>query len=73
MARGIIALGDEDVVIHSAFQRLVEWYGRSHEFLFNLAESVDTRLELKVVIGFVFGDGGDDGDVVALRTDLMGG
>ena len=73
MARGIITLGDEDIIIDSAFQRLIERYRRSHELFFDLAKSVDTRLELEVVVARVFGNGGDDGDVVALGTDIMRG
>ena len=37
MTRGIVALGDEDIVGHAALQWLIQWYWGTHEFLFYLA------------------------------------
>jgi len=50
MARRIIALRDEDIVIDAAFQGLEERDRRTHEFLFDLAEALEAGLELEVVI-----------------------
>ena len=73
MASGVVALRYEDVVIGTALNWLVEWDSRAHELLLNLSETVETGLELKVVVGVGLGDGRDDGNVVALGADVVGG
>ena len=50
MTRRIIALRNEDVIIHSAFQRLVQRYRGPHEFLFDPPEAVQAGLQLEVVV-----------------------
>jgi len=42
-----------------------------HEVLLNLSKTLQTRSELEVVVGRGLGDGGDDGDPVALGADVM--
>lgn len=42
-----------------------------HELFLDLAEAVEARLELEVVVGSGLGDGGDNGDVVALGADVV--
>lgn len=37
VTRRIIALGDENTVVHTTFQRFIQWYWCTHEFLFYLA------------------------------------
>ena len=71
VAGGVVALGDEDVVVLAALERLVKRDGRAHELLLNLAEAVETRLDLEVVVRVGLGDGADDGDVVALGADVV--
>lgn len=44
-----------------------------HELLLDLAEAVNTGLELEVVVGRSLGDGGDDGNPVALGADIVRG
>jgi hypothetical protein len=44
-----------------------------HELLLNLAESVQTSLELNVVVGRGLSNGRDDGDPVALGADVVSG
>ena len=72
MTRSVITLRDENLIIHSTLQRFVKWNGRAEEFLFDLSETVQARLELEVVVAGAFGDGGDNSDVVALRADVVG-
>ena len=72
MAGGVVALGQEDVVVGAALERLVEWDRLAHELLLDLAEAVETGLELEVVVAVAFGNGGDDGNVVALGADVVG-
>jgi hypothetical protein len=71
MASGVVALRYEDVVIGTALNWLVEWDSRAHELLLNLSETVETRLELKVVVAVALSDRGDDSDVVALGADVV--
>ena len=71
MACGVVALRHEDVVVGAALEGLVQRDGLTHELLLNLAKTVKTRLELKVVVGVGLGDGRDDGNVVALGTDVV--
>lgn len=73
MAGRVVALGDEDVVIYTRLQRLVEWNWWTHELLFDPAEPIETRLELKVMITVCFRNGGDNGNVVALGTNIVCG
>lgn len=73
MARSVVALGNKDAVIHAALQGLVQRNRRAHELLFDAAEPVETWLQLEVVVAVAFGDGGDDGDVVALGADVVRG
>lgn len=72
MASSIIALRDEDIVILSTLERLVEWDWWTHELLLNAAEALETGCKLEVVVGAGLGHGGHDGDVVALWTDVVG-
>lgn len=46
--------------------------GAYHELLLDLAKTLQTRLELEVVVGRGLGDGRDNGDPVALRADIVG-
>jgi len=71
MACGIITLGDKDIVIDTRLQGLVQWYRLAHELLFNPAKSVEARLEFHVMIAVALCDGGDYGDVVTFRADVM--
>ena len=73
MTRSVITLRDKNLIIHTTLQRFVEWNSRAEEFFFDLAETVQARLELEVMITGAFGDGGDDGDVEALGADVVGG
>ena len=43
-----------------------------HELLLNLAEPLETGLELEVVVGGSLGNRGDDGDPVTLGADVVG-
>lgn len=47
--------------------------GTYHKLLLNLAEAVNTRLELEMVVGRGLSDGGDDGNPVALGADVVSG
>lgn len=40
MAGGVVALGQENVVVDTALERLVKWDGLSKELLLNLSETV---------------------------------
>ena len=71
MAGSIVAFRDENIVIPSAFQRLVERYWCAHEFLLNLSEPVNSRLQLEVVVARALRDSGDDSDVVAFWTNVV--
>jgi len=71
MTCSIVTLRYEDVVIHTALQRLVKRYWCTHEFLFDLAQSVKARLELKMVVTRALSDSGDDGNVVAFGADVV--
>lgn len=71
MAGGIVALGDEDVVVDTALQWLVDGDRRSHKLLLNLSESVETGLEFKVVVAVALGNRGNNGDVVTLGGDVV--
>ena len=44
-----------------------------HELLLNLAEALDTRGELEVVVRRGLGNGRDDGDPVTLGADVVRG
>ena len=57
MAGCVITSGDEDVVVASALKRLVDGDRRSHELLLNLAEAVETSLQLEVVVAVALGNG----------------
>ncbi len=73
MTRGIITLTNKYPIAVPALQRFVQWYRWAHEFLFYLAETVQPRLELEMVVGGAFGDGRDDGNVVRFWADIVGG
>jgi hypothetical protein len=73
VTRGVVALGDENVVVLSTLSRLIERNGRTHELLQELAsKSVYAVLQLFMVIGIFLGNGGDDSDVIALGGDIVG-
>jgi hypothetical protein len=67
----VVALGNEDVVVRTALEGLVNRDGRAHELLLNLAEALKTGLDFEVVVGVSLRDGADDGDVVALGADVV--
>lgn len=71
VAGSVVALGDENVVARAAIEGLVKRNGRAHELLLNLAEALETGLDLEVVVGVGLSDGADDGDVVALGADVV--
>jgi hypothetical protein len=73
VACGVVALRHEDVVVGAALEGLVQRDGLTHELFLNLAKTVKTRLEFKVMVGVSLGDGRDDGNVVALGADVVGG
>jgi hypothetical protein len=50
MARCIVAPRQEDVVISTTSERLVQRNGGTQELLLDRTETVETGLELKVVI-----------------------
>jgi hypothetical protein len=50
VASGIVALGDEDVVLGSILEGLVDGNRRAHKLLLNLAKAVQTGLEFDVVV-----------------------
>jgi hypothetical protein len=70
---GVVALRHEDVVVDTATSRLVQRDGRAYKLLLDLAETVETRLELQVVVAVALSDGGDNGDVVALGANVVCG
>ena len=72
MASGVITLRKEDVVVIATLKRLVEWDRLAHELLFDLAEAVETRLKLEVVVAVALSNSGHNGDVVALGADIVG-
>lgn len=71
MARGVVTLGNENVVPYTTLQGLVKGYWRAHELLFNLAQPVESWLKLQMVICVPFGDRRNDGDVVSFRTHIV--
>ena len=95
MGGGVVALGDEDVVVAAVLKGLVEGDGGTlfgeivsiwrmtgfkeggqntyHELLLDLAEALDTRGELEVVVRRGLSNGRDDGDPVALGADVVRG
>jgi hypothetical protein len=73
VASSIVALREEDVVVLAALEGLVERGGLANELLFNLAKTVKTRLKLEVVVGVGLGNCRNDGDVVALGANVVGG
>lgn len=73
VARGVVALGDVDLVLGAVVQGLVQGDGSSQELLLDLAEALQTGLELQVVVCGCLSDGGDDGNPVALGADVVCG
>ena len=73
VTRCIITLGNEDLVLVTALERFVERDRGAHKFLLDFAQSLESGLELKVVVGATFGDGGDDGYVIVLGADVVCG
>lgn len=73
MTCSIVTPADVDAIRVAALQRLVQRDGGAHKLLFDLAEAFEACCELEVVVGAGLGDGGDDGDVVALGADVVGG
>ena len=89
VAAGVVALGDEDVVLGTILKRLVDGNRGTleivsvylsistqvtyHELLLDPAEALDARRQLEVVVRRGLGDGGDDGDPVPLGADVVGG
>jgi hypothetical protein len=84
----VVALGDEDIVVHTALKWLIQWdWGTLrmsadlederalrayHELLFNLTEALEAGRQLEMVVCSRLGNCGDDGNVVALRADTVG-
>ena len=73
MTGGVIAFGNEDVVVLTALQRLVQGNGRTHESFLNSAKSFKARLQFKVVVAGSFGNGGNNGDIVAFGAYVVCG
>ena len=44
----------------------------NHELFLDSSETLETGGEFEVVVCCGFGDGGDDGNIVALRADVVG-
>jgi hypothetical protein len=72
MAGRVIALGDVNIIVDTTLQRLVDWNWWAHELLLDSSESLEARCEFEVVVCVGLGDSGDNGDVVAFRTDAVG-
>ena len=72
VAGSVVALGEKDAVIGAALEGLVEGNGSTHKLFLNLSKTVETGLELEVVVAIALGDGGHDGDVVALGANVVG-
>jgi len=70
---GIVATRYIRVVLLSAFDWFVHRNRGSHEAFFYLAKSLETGLQLKMVVRITFGNRADNGDVVAPRTDVVCG
>lgn len=73
MARGVVALRDEHIVVGTALNRLVQGDGRAHELLLNAAQAIETGLQLEVVVAIALRDCRDNGNVVALGAHVVGG
>jgi hypothetical protein len=73
VAGRIVALGNEDIVRGTIFGRLVERNGSTGELLEDGSKTIETGLELEVVVAIALGDGRDNGDIVTLRADVVGG
>ena len=71
MASGIVALGDEDVVLGTVLQRLVDGDRWAEELLFDFTQTLETWLKFNVVVRIGFSDSRDNGDVVALGADVV--
>lgn len=71
VGRRVVALRDEDVVLLAALDRLIQGNRSTHELLLNLTQALEPRLQLQVVVGIRLGNGGDDGNVVALGADVV--
>lgn len=87
VAGGIVTLGDEDVVVDTALERLVEWdwwalggvscffvksiMGTYHELLLDPAEALKARCELQVMVCVGLCHCGNYGDVVTLGAYVM--
>lgn len=73
VARGIVALGDVDLVLGPIVQGLIQGDGSSQELLLDLSEALQTGLELQMVVCRCLSDGGDDGNPVTLGADVVCG
>lgn len=73
MASSVVAPGNENLVLGAVILRLVQRNGVAQELLLDLAEALQTGLQLKVVVGAGLGNGGDNGDPVALGADVVCG
>ena len=73
MAGRVITLANVDPIIHATFQRLVDRNRWAREAFRDGAEAFVARLQFEVRVGGGFGDGADDGDPVALGTDIVRG
>lgn len=87
VAGGIVTLGDEDVVVDTALERLVEWdwwalggvscffvglkADTYHELLLDPAEALEAGCELQVVVCVGLCHCGNDGDVVTLGAYVV--
>jgi len=67
----VVALGKENVVACATLEGLIKWDRRAHELLLDLAETVETRLDLEMVVRISLSNGADDGDVVTLRANIV--
>jgi hypothetical protein len=71
MACGIVRFAEIDVILAAALKRLVDWNRRPHEAFKCFSKSIDTGLKLKMMVGFTFGDGGYNGNIVTLWTNVV--
>ena len=73
MARGVVTLRYEDLILVPALQWFVEGDCRTHEALFNFAEALEAGLQLEMVVCRALSYGRYDGDVIPLGTHIVGG
>ncbi|KAH3667381.1 hypothetical protein OGAPHI_003030 [Ogataea philodendri] len=70
MGRRVVRLGDIDMVLGPVLQWLVQ-LGNAHQNVLGCADDLECGLQLQVRL-VCLDDGGDDGQVVALGTNVVG-